>query len=55
MNMELYGNEVAPEYDLSKITANIHIMYGTGDRVAPVEVSFLIWNYCDCSVTYVQY
>lgn len=38
--MELYGNEVAPEYDLSRVTAKIHILYGTYDRLASVEVSF---------------
>lgn len=37
-NMELYGNEVAPEYDLSKITAKIHILYGTNDKIASVQV-----------------
>lgn len=37
--MELYGSEVAPEYDLSKITTNIHILYGTNDKIASVQVS----------------
>lgn len=38
-NMEMYGSEQAPEYELSKISANIHILYGTNDRIAPSEVS----------------
>lgn len=38
-NMEMYGSEEAPEYDLSNISANIHILYGTNDRIAPSEVS----------------
>lgn len=37
-NMEMYGSEQPPEYDLSKITANIHILYGTSDRIASAEV-----------------
>lgn len=40
--MELYGSEVAPEYDLSRITAKIHILYGTYDRIASVEVSVFL-------------
>lgn len=44
-NMELYGSEDAPEYDLSRITAKIHILYGTYDRIATIEVSFLLLFY----------
>lgn len=43
--MELYGSEDAPEYDLSRITAKIHILYGTYDRIATIEVSFLLLFY----------
>lgn len=43
-NMELYGSEEAPEYDLSRITAKIHILYGTNDRIASIQVSyFFFW------------
>lgn len=38
--MELYGSQEPPEYDLSKITAKIHILYGTNDKIAPAEVSY---------------
>lgn len=38
--MELYGSEESPEYDLSKITANMHILCGTNDRIASIQVSF---------------
>lgn len=38
--MELYGSEEAPEYDLSRITAKIHILYGTNDRIASIQVSY---------------
>lgn len=37
--MEIYGSKVPPEYDLSKITAHIHISYATNDNIAPAEVS----------------
>lgn len=37
--MELYGSEEPPEYDLSKVTAKIHILYGSNDRIASVQVS----------------
>lgn len=40
--MEMYGSKQPPEYDLSKITANIHILYGTNDRIAPAEVSIVV-------------
>lgn len=43
--MELYGSEEAPEYDLSQITAKIHILYGTNDRIASIQVSFNIIFY----------
>lgn len=43
--MELYGSEEAPEYDLSRITTTIHILYGTNDKVATTQVSFLIICY----------
>lgn len=44
-NMELYGSEVAPEYDLSRVSTKIHILYGTYDKLASVEVSFSKKNY----------
>lgn len=44
-NMEMYGSQQPPEYDLSKITANIHILYGTNDRIAPAEVSLLLVSF----------
>lgn len=39
--MEMYGSQEPPEYDLSKITTKIHILYGTNDRIAPPEVRLL--------------
>lgn len=38
-NIEMYGSELPPEYDLSKITAKIHILYGTNDLITPPKVS----------------
>lgn len=45
--MEMYGSQEPPEYDLSKITTKIHILYGTNDRIAPPEVQSLqkYWIY----------
>lgn len=40
--MELYGSEEAPEYDLTKVTAKIHILFGTNDRIASMQVSFFL-------------
>lgn len=35
----MYGSDVPPEYDLSKINTTIHILYGTNDRIALADVS----------------
>lgn len=37
--MEIYGSVEPPEYNLSKITAHIHISYAPNDKIAPAEVS----------------
>ncbi|XP_055308819.1 lipase 1-like, partial [Sitodiplosis mosellana] len=36
-NMEMYGSQLPPEYDLSKITTKIHMLYGSNDFLAPLE------------------
>lgn len=38
-NMEKYGSDQPPEYDLSKITAQIHFLYGSNDWLATAQVS----------------
>lgn len=36
--MKMYGSNVPPEYDLSKITTDIHILYGSNDNLASARV-----------------
>ncbi|XP_055300714.1 lipase 1-like [Sitodiplosis mosellana] len=36
-NMQIYGTPEPPEYDLSKVRANIHIMHGTNDWLTPSD------------------
>lgn len=37
-NMRLYNSPNPPEYNLSNVRANIHLMYGTNDWLTPSEV-----------------
>lgn len=37
--MKMYGSDVPPEYDLSKITIDMHILYGTNDYLASAQVN----------------
>lgn len=38
-NVHIYGSETPPEYDLSKITTKIHLIYGGNDWLIPPKVS----------------
>lgn len=37
-NLLLYNSPNPPEYNLSNVRANIHLMYGTNDWLTPSEV-----------------
>ena len=37
-NIEYYGSESPPEYDLSKITVPVHLVVGEADTLGPPSV-----------------
>lgn len=39
MNMKIYGTPEPPQYDLSKVRTNIHLLHGTNDWLTPSDVS----------------
>ncbi|RXG72447.1 hypothetical protein Avbf_08469 [Armadillidium vulgare] len=42
-NTKRYGQEAAPEYDLTKVTAKVHLLWGMNDYLADdADVQFLI-------------